>query len=201
MSRLDNVIEQVKDARKGDGRPWIFDNNGNIKDDVLVCDVLPLLENLREYEIEISNLEIDKYLENKDYLSADNTYNWSCNISNDLNWNIFERENNQTNIAIIMVHLYGDIRGGYSNQFVISIGNCETFLEFLANENLTDETIGYKELNDDYIADYDMFSEEIMVYRNDGDYVGTFYEIEKEELLEDVIETDVLLKNLIKKGE
>ena len=116
MSRLDKVIEEVKEARKGEKRPWIFDDKGNIKDDVLICDVLPLLESLKEYEIEISNSEIEKYLESE-YYSAENTYNWSARISNDLDWKIYKKDN--LNIAIIMVHLYGDIRCGYSDYFVI----------------------------------------------------------------------------------
>ena len=90
MSRLDNVIKQVKEARNGKNKPWIFDDKGNIKDDVLICDVLPLLESLKEYEIEISNSEIEKYLESE-YYSAENTYNWNANISNDLDWKIYKK--------------------------------------------------------------------------------------------------------------
>ena len=30
MSRLDKVIEEVKEARKGEKRPWIFDDKGKI---------------------------------------------------------------------------------------------------------------------------------------------------------------------------
>ena len=44
-----------------------------------------------------------------------------------------------------------------------------------------------------------MFSEYIMVYDKDGNEVGEFYEIEKEELLKEVIETDKLLKSLMRK--
>ena len=36
MTRLENVIEEVKAARTGEYRPWIFDENGNIREDVLV---------------------------------------------------------------------------------------------------------------------------------------------------------------------
>lgn len=195
MSRLDKVIEEVKEARKGEKRPWIFDDKGNIKDDVLICDVLPLLESLKEYEIEISNSEIEKYLESE-YYSAENTYNWSARISNDLDWKIYKKDN--LNIAIIMVHLYGDIRCGYSDYFVISMGEYDSLIELFSYEDF-DSTIGYKELNENYIADYDMFSEYIMVYDKDGNEVGEFYEIEKEELLKEVIETDKLLKSLMRK--
>lgn len=195
MSRLNKVIEEVKEARKGEKRPWIFDDKGNIKDDVLICDVLPLLESLKEYEIEISNSEIEEYLKSE-YYSAENTYNWNARISNDLDWKIYKKDN--SNIAIIMVHLYGDIRCGYSDYFVISMGEYDSLIELFSYEDF-DSTIGYKELNENYIADYDMFSEYIMVYDKDGNEVGEFYEIEKEELLKEVIETDKLLKSLMKK--
>jgi len=195
MSRLDKVIEEVKEARKGEKRPWIFDDKGNIKDDVLICDVLPLLESLKEYEIEISNSEIEEYLESE-YYSAENTYNWNANISNDLDWKIYKKDN--SNIAIIMVHLYGDIRCGYSDYFVISMGGYDSLIELFSCEDFYN-TIGYKELNEKYTADYDMFSEYIIVRDKDGNEVGEFYETKKEELLKEVIETDRLLKNLMKK--
>ena len=44
MTRLENVIEEVKAVRTGAGRAWIFDENGNLREDVLVGDVIPRLE-------------------------------------------------------------------------------------------------------------------------------------------------------------
>ena len=97
-----------------------------------------------------------------------------------------------------MVHLYGDIRCGYSDYFVISMGEYDSLIELFSYEDF-DSTIGYKELNENYIADYDMFSECIIVFDKDGNEVGEFYETEKEELLKEVIEIDKLLKSLMKK--
>ena len=59
MTRLENVIEEVKTAHTGAYRPWIFDESGNIREDVLVGDVIPLLEELKEYEIDITDEEIE----------------------------------------------------------------------------------------------------------------------------------------------
>ena len=193
MSRLKVVIEQIENARKGENRPWIYDKYGQVNDDALTCDVLPLLNNLFEYEIEMSNSEIQKYLES-DYYSAENTYNWNSNISNDLDWKIYKRSG-MSNIAIIMVHLYGDIRGGYSDYFVISLGDYESFIEFCSYE-LFDYTVGYKQLNDKYIADFDMFSESIEVFDNDGNEIGTFYEIETKELLKEIEVVEKLEKEI-----
>ena len=80
MTRLENVIEEVKSVRTGSGCAWIFDENGNIRDDVLVGDVLPLLEELKEYEIDITDEEIEAFI-NDEETKGDNTYNWNANIS------------------------------------------------------------------------------------------------------------------------
>lgn len=57
MTRLEKVIEEVKAAHTRVNRPWIFDESGNMREDVLVGDVLPLLEELKEYEVDISDDE------------------------------------------------------------------------------------------------------------------------------------------------
>lgn len=188
MSRLDNVISQIKEFRTGENNTWIFDNNGNVKENILVYDILPLLESLKEYEIEISNSEIQKYLES-DYYSAENTHNWNANISNDLIWKIYKRDG-MSNIAIIMVNLYGygDIRNGYSNYFVISIKDYDSLLEFFSYEDFKC-TMQFKELNENYVAEYDMFSESIEVYDKNEEDIGSFYKIKKDELLKEVENT------------
>lgn len=182
MSRLDNVIEEVKSFRKGENKPWIFDKNGNVKDDVLIVDVLPLLLALKECEIEISNAEIDEYLK-KDYISAENTYNFGANISNDLDWKIYKNKNDENKyIALIMVHLFGDIRGGYSDYFAISIEEYKNFLEFLYYEDFYEETTKYVSF-DKYYAEVDMFSDVYTVYDENDCDIGTFYEIDVKDLL------------------
>lgn len=182
MSRLDNVIEEVKSFRKGENKPWIFDKNGNVKDDVLIVDVLPLLLALKECEIEISNAEIDEYLK-KDYISAENTYNFGANISNDLDWKIYKNKNDEDKyIALIMVHLIGDVRCGYSNYFAISIEDYKNFIEFLYYEDFYEELTKYVSF-DKYYAEVDMFSDVYTVYDENDCDIGTFYEIEVNDLL------------------
>lgn len=39
MKNLKTVIEQVKNSRLGENRAWIYDENGNIKEDVYVFDI------------------------------------------------------------------------------------------------------------------------------------------------------------------
>ena len=194
MSRLDSVIESVKLFREGENVPWIFDKDGNIKEDVLIVDVLPLLLALKECEIEISNSELINYLEETDYISAENTYNWGALISNDLNWRIYKNKNNENNIALIEVHLFGDARSGYSDWFAISIENYQSFMEFIYYEDFYDEITRWVNINDTFFAECDIFSNTYDVYGNDGSYLDSFYEIEKADLLREIEEKMSLKK-------
>lgn len=55
MTRLENVIKEIKSVRVGENRAWIFDEDGKIKDDVLCGEVLDLLEEMKDYEIEVDD--------------------------------------------------------------------------------------------------------------------------------------------------
>lgn len=178
MTRLENVIEQVKNARKGENRPWIFDDNGNVKKDVMCGEVLELLEELKKYELNVSDEWIDNFLKNPE-VKGDNTYNVGANISNDLNMNYLENSNGEE-IIVFMVHLYGDIRGGYSDYFAVKF-DYEGELWELESASQS------KDVNDHMVADLKIFSETYNVY----DYVkqkdiGEFYCIELEDLLEEI---------------
>ena len=83
MTRLENVINQVKVSRTGKNHAWIFDD-GKISDNVVCGEVLDLLEELKEYEINVSDAWIENFLHNP-RVKGDNTYNFNANISNDIN--------------------------------------------------------------------------------------------------------------------
>lgn len=177
-TRLENVIEQVKNARIGERRPWIFDENGNVTNNVMCCEVLDLLEELKEYEINVSNEWIENF-RNKPKVKGDNTYNWGGNISNDLNINYIGSDSEET-IMLIMVHLYGDIRGGYSDYFVVKFDSMYEFYEL-------ESTRQSKDVNEYMVADLSIFSDTYNVY----DYkkqedVGEFYCLELEDLLKEI---------------
>ena len=72
MSRLTNVIEQVKENRQA----WIYDEDGNIRDGIICGDVMEWLDELRDYEINVS----DKFIEDfKRSLGTDNIYTYNIN--------------------------------------------------------------------------------------------------------------------------
>lgn len=177
MTRLENVIEQVKIARMGENKPWIFDDDGNVKDDVLCCEVLDILNELKEYEINVTDEWIDNFKYNNN-LNGGNTYNWNSNISNDLNFDYIE--NNNEVIMLIKVHLFGDIRCGYSDYFVVKFDDVCQFYEL-------DSVTQTKNIGNNMVAFLDVFREEYNVYDYEKGYdIGYFYALELSDLLEEI---------------
>ena len=178
MTRLEMVIEQVKDARKDVNRPWIFNDDGRIADNVMCCEALDVLEELKKYEISVSDDWIENFLNNPK-VKGDNTYNWSGNISNDLNMNYMVNENDEE-IMLIMVHLYGDIRVGYSDYFAVKFDSVYDFYELESSTQM-------KEVNDHMVADVTIFSDSYNVYDYEKqEDIGSFYDLELEDLLEEI---------------
>ena len=177
MTRLENVIEEVKTAHTGAYRPWIFDENGNIREDVLVGDVIPLLEELKEYEIDITDEEIEAFI-NDEETKGDNTYNWNANISNDLQ--IHSQEYDDEITMVIAVHLRGDVRANYSDYFAVKMRG---FYEFYELESM----LQHKHITDTLAADINLMSEGYSVYDYEHDEdLGEFYEIEIKDALPEI---------------
>lgn len=178
MTRLENVIEEVKAVRTGANRSWIFDENGNMREDVLVGDTLPLLEELKEYEIDISDEEIEEFINDKE-TKGDNTYNWNANISDDLQ--IHSQEYDDEITFVIAVHLRGDIRANYSDYFAVKMRGFYEFYELesmLQHKHITDTLVADINLMDEYYSVYD--------YEHDED-IGEFYEIEIKDALPEIM--------------
>lgn len=178
MTRLESVIAQVKESRKGVNKPWIFNDDGKIADNVMCCEVLDVLEELKKYEINVSDEWIENF-RNNPKVKGDNTYNFGGNISNDLNMDYMENDDEEE-IMLIMVHLFGDIRGGYSDYFAVKFDNMYEFYEL-------ESTTQIKSVNDRMVADLNIFSEfyNVYDYENEED-VGSFYCLELEDLLEEI---------------
>lgn len=177
MTRLENVIEEVKTAHTGSYRPWIFDENGNIREDVLVGDVIPLLEELKEYEIDITDEETEAFI-NDEETKGDNTYNWGANISNDLQ--IHSQEYDDEITMVIAVHLRRDVRANYSDYFAVKMRG---FYEFYELESM----MQYKHITNTLAADINLMSEGYSVYDYERDEdLGEFYEIEIKDALPEI---------------
>ena len=180
MSRLTNVIEAVKVSRLGENRAWIYDENGNISTDVICGDIIPYLEELKDYEIDATDEFISEF--KKD---ADNYYSYNYGNCIDKDISIWYKKGNP--IAIICVHLFGDARYGFSDDFVVEMDDyyddC-VLTQLLQMENVYQIV----DINDKYGADINIFSDEYSVYNyKENKDMGYFYETEKKDLLEEIL--------------
>ena len=176
MTKLDAVIEDIEAVNKACG-VWIYDADGNIKDNVICGNVLPLLYELRDYEVETTEESIDWIIKNAD--RRWNTYNWNANIDHDID--VAEVYLNGYTYMAIMVHRYGDIRANYTDRFLVRFDNEYDWFEF--NSRVQCKTI----CDGRYYVDIDIMSECYNVWDNEKEVtVGEFYELEVEDLLNEI---------------
>ena len=178
MTRLDAVIKDIKEVNKTCGA-WIYEPNGKIKDDVICGDVLKLLYELKDYEIETTEKSIDWIVVNAN--KHWNTYNWNANI--DHNIDVAEMEINGYTYMAIMVHRCGDVRANYTDRFLVRFDSEYEWFEL-------ESRMQYKTICDGkYCVDIDIMSECYSVYDWElGESLGEFYEIEVEDLLNEIEE-------------
>lgn len=177
MSRLTNVIEAVKASRIDENRAWIYDDNGNISNDVICGDIIPYLEELKDYEIDVTDEFISEF--KKD---ADNYYSYNYGNCIDKDISIWYKDNSP--IAVICVHLCGDARWGFSDDFVVKMDNDNALYQLLQLESVYQSV----SINDRYYADINLFSEEYDVYDcEENETIGTYWYLEKKELFEEIL--------------
>ena len=176
MTRLNAVIEDIEAVNKACGI-WIYDADGNIKDNVICGNVLPLLYELRDYEIETTEESINWIVKNAD--RHWNTYNWNANIDHDID--VAEVYLNGYTYMAIMVHRYGDMRANYTDRFLVRFDNEYDWFEF-------ESRIQCKTICDGrYCVDIDIMTECYNVWDNEKEVtVGEFYETEVEDLLKEL---------------
>lgn len=176
MTKLDAVIEDIEAVNKV-GYAWIYDADGNIKDDVICSSVLPLLYELKDYEVESTEESIDWIVEHAD--RRWNTYNWNANIDHDID--VAELELDGYTYMAIMVHKWGDVRANYTDRFLVRFDNEYEWFEL-------ESRVQYKTICDGrYCADIDIMAECYNVWDNEKEVsLGEFYEMEVEDLLNEI---------------
>lgn len=176
MTKLDAVIKDIEEMNKTCGA-WIYDADGDIKDDVICSSVLPLLYELKDYEIESTEESIDWIVEHAD--RRWNTYNWNANIDHDID--VAELELDGYTYMAIMVHKWGDVRANYTDRFLVRFDDCYEWSEL-------ESIMQYKAICDGrYCVDINIMSETYTVWDNEEEVdLGEFYEIEVEDLLNEI---------------
>lgn len=164
------LIEEVKAAHGS----WLFDENGNLSDNVIAVDTVDLLEALAPDEYK-GEFDVDEFKK-----SAQNFY--SYNSGNVLTHDISLWYKEDSPFGVLSVHLSGDARWGFSDDVVINAGDEDE--NALLHLLYLDETSSLIDLNDEYYADLNAFSEEYPVYNTKtGELVDYFYDVEKEDVL------------------
>ena len=176
MTRLDAVIKDIKEVNK-EYDTWIYEPNGEIRDDVICGNVLDLLYELKDYEIETTEKSINWIVVHADHRW--NTYNWNANI--DHNIDVAELEINGYTYMAIMVHRYGDARANYTDRFLVRFDDETEWFEL-------ESRMQYKTIADGkYCCDIDIMAECYSVWDWDNNTsLGEFYEIEVEDLLNEI---------------
>ena len=175
MTRLDEVIKDIKEVNK-ECHAWIYESNGEIRDDVICGNVLDLLYELKDYEIETFDTEKSINLVVEHANNHWNTYNWNANIDHHID--VAELEIDGYTYMAIMVHRYGDVRANYTDRFLVRFDNEYEWFDL-------ESRMQYKTICDGkYCCDIDIMTEWYDVWDWElGESVGEFYEIEVEDLL------------------
>ena len=161
--------------------------------DDFTIDVMDILEGLRNYEVteiplftdnegyeeqqnvvEIEKNNVDnmiRFLEDcyeYEETECNNTYNWSAPINRDFYYHIYQSDINDTIYITMAVHVYGDIRCNYTNEFLLQFDYIEEFYEVLGNSSkyYTVEV----DYGVEYYVDVDLLNEGVSV---NGDWYDT----------------------------
>ena len=195
ITTIDEVIEQLGNYTGA----WLFDDNGNLKKDVLAIDTRELLKAFKDADFEVDADEAldicngliqehgdDMYSTFNGFtfsniaVVSDNSYNWNSPLTHDININEF-KYNDESYVAI-MVHLGGDIRGNYSYYVLL---HCD--FDALVNIDWFPEV---KIPNYNMVADLRWYSDSYNVYDYDsGNDIGDFYEIDMDDLIKEIEKT------------
>ncbi len=176
MTKLDAVIKDIEAVNKA-SVAWVYDADGNIKDNVICGSVLPLLYELKDYEVESTEESIDWIVENAD--RRWNTYNWNANVDHHID--VAKLELDGYTYMAIMVHRYGDVRANYTDRFLVRFDNEYEWSEL-------NSRVQCKEIVDGrYCVDIDIMAECYNVWDSEKEVnLGDFYEIEVEDLLKEI---------------
>ena len=171
---LENVINDIKQLRGKD--VYIFGQPQTLKNelDTLEIDILEVLESLKEYEIDIDDIDMNDYMESE----SGNSYNWHSPVSNHINYTTYKKDDHNI-IVKCRVHRFGDVRSNYTDHFYLKFSYYTEFLDVLLESNLYADV----EVDDvTYDIVIDILSDTIEVNSLDGSYIGSVCACDMDEL-------------------
>ena len=177
-SKLNQVIEEIKELRGKD--VYIFGQPQTLKNelDLLEIDVIDVLENFKNYEIDINEIDIMEYTE----IEGGNSYNWYSPISNHINYTTYKKDDHNI-IVECRVHRYSDIRSNYTDYFYLNFTYPTEFFEALLESN----KLEYIEVGGvEYNIYIDILSDTLEVNLIDGSYIGSVCAYDMDELKSEI---------------
>ena len=158
-SLLNLVMDDLKELRgktvRVFGQPTdLFDT---IEEHDGIIDILDVLNYIKEYEF--TSIEEDIYLDD-DYIGTDtteftdievfynwleqyeykevkcdNSYNWGSPLSNDIDFTIYHNITLDEYYVTMKIHRYGDVRGNYTEEFILKYDSEDDFYSSLSDCN------------------------------------------------------------------
>lgn len=213
MKKLNSVIMDLQNLRGAEveifGQPSTLENEAN----EFEIDIIDILEDLKEYEIEmtiekplddegypeefeeVETDDIEKYLEwlemigyiaDVDDYKADNSYNWMAPVSNHFDFKIYDLHNTTNGKLIEMkIHRYGDVRGNYTETFLLEFDDDYTFLETISDHS---KFVTVEVDNIEYDIEVNPFSDVMEVTEEFGTLITETCETEKEDIIKQIKE-------------
>lgn len=156
-----------------------------------VVDIVDIIDALMPYDfkayVEVDNEEIgeieeiectdvDDFLDRLDCswglveVRHGNSYNWSANVSNHFDFQIFESDV-ETYYVLFKVHRFGDVRANYTEEALLEFNHIDEFYEVIAS---CEKVLHHNGKH----AIISALSDAIEVYNEDGEYITTVYDIE-----------------------
>ena len=141
MTLLEKALNTIKDLRGSE----VIENSD------LSIDVVEVFERFDYFEltsIESYNPDTDEYediefsdadefishmrdLYGIEEISSDNSYNWGSPVSNHFYYHVYYNEELNEYYYVVAIHKDGDVRGNYTNEFVLRFSSDFEFLQLL----------------------------------------------------------------------
>lgn len=125
MNKKAEVIKSLKVCRVGENRPWIYNEDGSLKNNIALIDAVELIDCidfLDETDVPIELFETEEIID------CGNTYNWGGKITNDINWETIHA--NGVYYTRLMFHRCGDVRGNYTDYLYLETDYPTMWIEY-----------------------------------------------------------------------
>ena len=212
MKFMDEIIKDIEDLRinRAGERHGYFTISGTPNDDWFGIDVIDICKTLAPYEIDYEIADGDELPDGKDeygwerddyaeryinYLielgyiedwcdaQGNNSYNWSAPVSNDINFYTFKSLIDDSIYVLFKVHRFGDVRCNYTDNCILKFDYDYEFYEAIDSEYKTVEIDGIE-----YEITISFWSEGFEVFDTNGEYICTVYNIDKDNIIEEIKE-------------